>query len=123
MAKYEFIKVGKRYLIKNSNGKIVDEKTMLKMKNEELVLEDIKSDGCQGKITKEISKNKKRIKEIEKEENQWSVGIEEDNKVHVRPVKDGKVLDTPVEEVIEETALEDKEVDADDTIEETDTTL
>ena len=68
MSKYEFVKVGNRYLVKNSNGRIVDEKTMLKMKNEELALEDIKSNGCQGKITKEISKNKKRIKEIEKEE-------------------------------------------------------
>lgn len=68
MSKYEFVKVGKRYLVKNSNGRIVNEKEMLKMQNDELVLEDIKSDGCQGKITKEISKNKKRIKEIEKEE-------------------------------------------------------
>ena len=68
MSKYEFIKMGKRYLVKNSNGLIVDEKTMLKMKNDELVLEDIKSNNCQGKTTKEISKNKKRIKEIEKEE-------------------------------------------------------
>ena len=66
MSKYEFIKMGNRYIVKNSNGLIVDEKTMLKMKNEELVLEDIKSNGCQGKITKEISKNKKRIKETEK---------------------------------------------------------
>ena len=68
MSKYEFVKMGKRYIVKNSNGLVVDEKTMLKMKNDELVLEDIKSDGCQGKITKEISKNKKRIKEIEKQE-------------------------------------------------------
>lgn len=93
MSKYEFIKVGKRYLIKNSNGRIVDEKTMLKMKNEELVLEDIKSNGCQGKITKEISKNKKRIKEIEKEE------------------------------VKEETALEEKEDAEDDIIKETTETI
>lgn len=100
MSKYEFVKVGKRYLIKNSNGRIVDEKTMLKMKNEELVLEDIKSNGCQGKITKEISKNKKRIKEIEKEE-----VLKE-----VSPIVKG------------ETALEEKE-DADDTIEETTTTI
>lgn len=68
MSKYEFIKVGKNYLVKNSNGLRVDEKTMLKMKNEELVLEDIKSSGCQGTITKEISKNKKKIKDIEKKE-------------------------------------------------------
>ena len=119
MSKYEFVKMGKRYIVKNSNGLIVDEKTMLKMKNEELVLEDIKSNGCQGKITKEISKNKKRIKEIEDKEVQWSVGVEEDNKVHVRPVKNGKVLDTPVEEVIKGTALEEKEDAEDDTIKET----
>lgn len=100
MSKYEFIKVGKRYLVKNSNGRIVDEKTMLKMKNEELVLEDIKSNGCQGKITKEISKNKKRIKEIENIE-----ALKE-----VSPIVKG------------ETALEDKE-DADDIIEETTTTI
>jgi hypothetical protein len=100
MSKYEFIRVGKRYLVKNSNGRIVDEKTMLKMKNEELVLEDIKSNGCQGKITKEISKNKKRIKELENLE-----ALKE-----VSPIVKG------------ETALEEKE-DADDTIEETNTTL
>ena len=93
MSKYEFIKMGKRYIVKNSNGLIVDEKTMLKMKNEELVLEDIKSNGCQGKITKEISKNKKRIKEIEKEE------------------------------VKEETALEEKEDAEDDIIKETTETI
>ncbi len=97
MSKYEFVKVGKLYLVKNSNGLKVDEKTMLKMKNDELVLEDIKSNGCQGKITKEITKNKKRIKEIEKEEKE-------------------------VKEEIKETALEEKE-DADDTIEETITTI
>lgn len=93
MSKYEFIKMGNRYIVKNSNGLIVDEKTMLKMKNEELVLEDIKSNGCQGKITKEISKNKKRIKEIEKEE------------------------------VKEETALEEKEDAEDDIIKETTETI
>ena len=107
MSKYEFIKVGKRYLIKNSNGKIVDEKTMLKMKNEELVLEDIKSNGCQGKITKEISKNKKRIKEIEKEEilDKDSIVFSEDK------------IDKP--EAIVKLVKED----ADDTIEETTTTI
>lgn len=63
----EFIKHGKNYLIKNSNGKIVSEKEMLELQNRELIIEDIKSNGCQGKTTKKISKNKKRIKEIEKE--------------------------------------------------------
>lgn len=60
----EFIKVGKNYLIKNSNGKIVTEKEKLELENKELVLEDIKSTGCVKEITKKITKNKKRIKEI-----------------------------------------------------------
>lgn len=62
----EFIKKGKNYLIKNSNGRVVDEKTKLELENKELVIKDIKSCGCQAETTKKISKNKKRIKEIEK---------------------------------------------------------
>lgn len=61
----EFIKKGKNYLIKNSNGKVVDEKTMLELQNKELVLKDITGCECQKETTKKISKNKKRIKEIE----------------------------------------------------------
>lgn len=64
----EFIKVGKNYLIKNSNGKIVSEKEMLEIENHELVLKDIKSDGCVKEITKKISKNKKRIKALQEKE-------------------------------------------------------
>lgn len=60
----EFVKVGKNYLIKNSNGRIVTEKEKLELENKELVLEDINSSGCVKEITKKISKNKKRIKEI-----------------------------------------------------------
>lgn len=63
----EFIKVGKNYMIKNSNGRIVSEKEKLQLENDELILEDIKSNGCQGKTTKKISRNKKRIEELEKE--------------------------------------------------------
>jgi len=63
----EFVKVGKNYLIKGSNGKIVSEKEKLELENKELVLKDIKSEGCVKDITKKINKNKKRIKEIEKE--------------------------------------------------------
>ena len=62
----EFVKVGKNYLIKNSNGRIVSEKEMLELQNNELVIKDFKSNECQGKTTKKIVKNKKRIKEIEK---------------------------------------------------------
>jgi len=61
----EFIKLGKKYLIKNSNGRIVDEKTKLELENKELVLKDITGCECQQETTKKISKNKKRIKEIE----------------------------------------------------------
>ena len=60
----EFIKVGKKYLIKNSNGRIVDEKTKLELENKELVLKDITGCECQKETTKKIAKNKKRIKEI-----------------------------------------------------------
>lgn len=61
----EFIKVGKNYMIKNSNGRIVSEKEKLELENKELIIEDIKSNKCQGKTTQKISKNKKKIKEIE----------------------------------------------------------
>ena len=61
----EFIKLGKKYLIKNSNGKIVSEKEKLQLENKELIYKDITSNECQGKTTQKLSKNKKRIKEIE----------------------------------------------------------
>ena len=61
----KFIKLGKNYLIKNSNGRIVDEKTKLELENKELIIKDITGCGCQKETTKKISKNKKRIKEIE----------------------------------------------------------
>jgi hypothetical protein len=72
----EFIKqTNGTYLIKNSNGRIVSEKEKIQLENKELVLEDIKKD-CAKDITKKISKNKKRIKEIEEKEN---VVLEETN--------------------------------------------
>ena len=61
----EFIKVGKNYMIKNSNGKIVSEKEMLELQNNELIIKDFKSNECQAKTTQKIVKNKKRIKQIE----------------------------------------------------------
>ena len=61
----EFIKVGKNYMIKNSNGRIVSEKEKLELENEELIIKDFKSNECQGKTTRKIAKNKKRIKEID----------------------------------------------------------
>lgn len=53
------------YIIKNSNGYIVSEKEKLQLENRELILEDIKSDKCVEKTTKQISANNKRIKEID----------------------------------------------------------
>ena len=79
----EFTKIGKNYLIKDSNGRIVSEKEKLQLENNELILQDIKSNNCQGETTKKIKKNKKRVKEIEKTETkEESVDelIEETNK-------------------------------------------
>lgn len=61
----EFIKVKNGYLIKNSNGRIVSEKEKLELENKELILKDIKSNECQGKTTQKLTKNKKKIKELE----------------------------------------------------------
>ena len=61
----EFIKKGNNYLIKNSNGRIVSEKEKLQLEKKELILDDIKSNNCQGKTTKKISKINKKIKEID----------------------------------------------------------
>lgn len=68
MTKYEFTKLGKKFIIKNSNGIIVDEKTKLEMENKQLILEDIEGCNCQKETTKKLTKNKKRLKEIEQEE-------------------------------------------------------
>jgi hypothetical protein len=65
----EFIKIGKNYMIKDSNGRIVSEKEKLQLENNELILNDIKSNNCQENTTKKISKNKKKIKELEKDDN------------------------------------------------------
>lgn len=72
----EFIRLTDgNYIIKNSNGRVVSEKEKLQLENNELVLEDLKKD-CAKDITKKISKNKKRIKEIEE-----NVLLEETNTV------------------------------------------
>ena len=64
----EFIKNGDKYILKGSNGIIVDEKEKLQLENNEMVIKDFKSNKCQQETTKKISKNKKRIKEIEEVE-------------------------------------------------------
>ena len=60
----EFIKMGDKFLIKNSNGVVVDEAEKLKLENNEMVIKDVESNLCQKETTKKISKNKKRIKEL-----------------------------------------------------------
>ena len=102
----EFIKVGKNYMIKNSNGRIVSEKEKLELENKELIIEDIKSNKCQGKTTQKISRNKKKIKDIMEEE--------KNNKI--------EEIDTYDEEDLKKTAL-DKGEGADEIIKEADTTL
>lgn len=60
----EFIKVGKNYLIKNSNGRIVSEKEKIELENKELIIKDFESNECQGKTTRKLAKNKKKLKEL-----------------------------------------------------------
>ena len=50
----EFIKKGKNYLIKNSNGRVVSEEEKIKLENEELIVQDISSNNCQQETTKKI---------------------------------------------------------------------
>ena len=66
--KYQFVKFGDKYIVKNSNGRIVSEKEKIQMENNELILKDITGCNCQKETTKKLTKNKKRLKEIEKEE-------------------------------------------------------
>ena len=61
----EFIKRDDgNYIIKDS-GFVVSEKEKIQMENKELVIKDISS-PCAKNITKELSKNKKKIEELEK---------------------------------------------------------
>lgn len=74
----EFIKQKDgNYLIVNSNGKIVSEKEKLQLENNELVFKDIECKTCVKDITKKISKNKKRIEEIENENIEETESVEE----------------------------------------------
>lgn len=61
----EFIKVGDKYMIANSNGIIVDEKEKLRLENRELVIKDVESNLCQKETTKKLSKNKKKLEELD----------------------------------------------------------
>ena len=93
----EFIKHNDKYLVKGSNGIIVDEEEKLKLENEEMIIQDFKSNNCQQETTRKIAKNKKKLKEIEKENEVFKKWVEL----------------TP--EIEKETAPQNKE-NADDTI-------
>lgn len=64
----EFIKIAKdRYMIKDSNNYIVDEKEKLQLEKKQLVLKDISSNECQSKTTKKIKKINKEIENARSE--------------------------------------------------------
>ena len=117
MAKYEFIKMGKKYLVKNSNGRVVSEKEKIQMENKELILQDITGCNCQKETTKKLTKNKKRLKEIEKEE---AFIVDVSKKYEY--LKDNEDYNKNKEPIKIETVLEDEE-GTDDTIKETDTAI
>ena len=64
----EFIKHRNKYLIKGSNGIIVDEAEKLKLENDEMIMQDFKSNNCQQETTKKIAKNKKKITALQNKE-------------------------------------------------------
>lgn len=109
----EFVKLGKNYLIKNSNGRVVSEKEKIELENKELIFKDITGCNCQKETTKKLTKNKKRLKEIEQEEKETIVNVEFSN-YKVEPKAIVKIKDTA--------QIENGDV-ADDTIEEADTTI
>lgn len=121
----EFIKIGKNYMIKNSNGRIVSEKEKLELENKELVLKDITGCECQKETTKKISENKKRIKEIVEEQNIPFIENEndipkvlEENKEYIMKNVEAKFSKKKIKPKVKITALQDKE-NADDIIKET----
>ena len=77
----EFIKTQKGYLIKDSNGRIVSEEEKLKLENEEMILQDFKSNNCQEETTKKIAKNKKKITALQQKEKEADDTIQETNTI------------------------------------------
>ena len=62
----EFIDMGRgKFLVRNSNGMIVNEKERLELEKRGLAIEDIKSDTCQKETTKKIKKINKKLEEVE----------------------------------------------------------
>lgn len=63
------------YIIKDS-GIVISEKEKLQLENNELVIQDLNS-KCAKDITKKITKNKKRIEEIDNENIEETKPIED----------------------------------------------
>lgn len=61
----EFIKVGKNWLIKNSNGKIINDKEKKQLEKQEIVIEDKHCEECEikpiKKKTKKTATSKKEV--------------------------------------------------------------
>lgn len=62
----EFIKYGDKYIVKDSNGYVVDEKEKLLIEKGELVLKDIEGCNCQKETTLKIRVINKQLEELEK---------------------------------------------------------
>jgi hypothetical protein len=60
----EFIKMGDKYLVKWSNGIVVDEEEKLKLEKKELIIKDIESNECQGKTTQKIEEINKELENV-----------------------------------------------------------
>ena len=60
----EFIKMGDKYLVKWSNGIVVDEEEKLKLEKKELIIKDIESNECQAKTTQRIEKINKELENV-----------------------------------------------------------
>lgn len=111
----EFIKVGKNYMIKNGNGRIITEQEKLELENKELIIKDIQSNECQAKTTQKLTRNKKRIKKIEDKSLENKIQ-EKRIELFKKDMKNMLGID------IEEDTASTKE-NADDIIKETDSTI
>jgi hypothetical protein len=67
--------------------------------DDELAEERIKK-GLVVKASKKEEKEYYNNLKEKKDNTQWAVSQEEDKKIHIRPVVDGNIIETPVETVI-----------------------
>lgn len=99
----KFVKVGKNYLIKNSNGRIVSEKEKEQLENHELVIEEEHCKECE-------------IRTISEEDLPKIEGIFSNEEITP------KAIIKPIKKKTKKTATSKMEV-ADDTIQETNTII